>query len=199
MAHRTVSGVHRTPGPRASDRATLGNFQAALRYNSLDCPVCTGHVRWANGATVTCANGRLQKVNSCEQCAAELRAEKSEHTGRVRCGTGLSGATTGQGFQRSTRSKPQRACWRGTHRTVNSDCPVHHRPVQCAHRQQNQSTARKWLEVINTPQPPPSMASKFSEVHIQYKSNSIHSKTHSKDQILSKSPNQLNHLVTWER
>jgi hypothetical protein len=52
------------------------------------------------------------------------------------------------------------------------------------------------LEAINTPpQPPPSMASKFSEVHIQYKSNSIHSKTHSKDQILSKRPNQLNSLV----
>jgi hypothetical protein len=34
----------------------------------------------------------------------------------------------------------------------------------------------KWLEAINTPQPPPSMASKFSEVPIQYKSYSIHSK-----------------------
>jgi hypothetical protein len=46
------------------------------------------------------------------------------------------------------------------------------------------------------PQPPPSMASKFFEGPIQYKSNSIHSKTHSKDQILLKSQNQLNHLVT---
>jgi hypothetical protein len=54
------------------------------------------------------ANGRLPKVNSDEQCVAELRAEKSERTGHVQCGTGLSGATTGQGFQRSTRSKPQR-------------------------------------------------------------------------------------------
>jgi hypothetical protein len=56
------------------------------------------------------ANGRLQKwtfVNSAQQ--------KSECTGHVRCGTGLSGVATGQGFQRSTRSKPQRACWRGTH------------------------------------------------------------------------------------
>jgi hypothetical protein len=43
------------------------------------------------------------------------------------------------------------------------------------------------------------MASKFSEIPIQYKSNNIHSKTHSKDQILSKSQNQLNRLVTWER
>jgi hypothetical protein len=52
------------------------------------------------------ANGRLPKVNSGEQCAAELRAEKSEHTGHVRCGTGLSGAATGQRFQRSTTPNP---------------------------------------------------------------------------------------------
>jgi hypothetical protein len=49
------------------------------------------------------ANGRLPKVNSGEQCAAELRAEKSVH---VWCGTGLSDATTGQGFQWSTAPNP---------------------------------------------------------------------------------------------
>jgi hypothetical protein len=38
------------------------------------------------------ANGRLPKVNNCEQCTVEVRAAKSEHTGHVRCGTGLSGA-----------------------------------------------------------------------------------------------------------
>jgi hypothetical protein len=48
---------------------------------------------------------------------------------------------------------------------------------------------------INTPQPPPFKSSKFSELHIQYKSKSIHSKTHYKDQILSKVQNQLNCLV----
>jgi hypothetical protein len=92
----------------------------------------------------------------------------------------------------------QQACLRGMHRTVNSTCPVHHRTVRCAHRQQKQPTARKWLEAINPPppQPPPSMASKFYEAHIQYKSNSIHSKAHSRDQILSKPPNQFNSLVT---
>jgi hypothetical protein len=34
---------------------------------------------------------------------------------------------------------------------VNSVCPVHHQTVRCAHRQQKQPTARKWLEAINTP------------------------------------------------
>jgi hypothetical protein len=46
------------------------------------------------------------------------------------------------------------------------------------------------------PQPPPFKSSKFSELHNQYKSKSIHSKTHKKDQILSKPQNQLNCLVT---
>jgi hypothetical protein len=59
---------------------------------------------------LTSANDRLPKVNSGEQCTAEFRAEKSERTGHVRCGTRLSGATIGQGFQRSTLSKPQQTC-----------------------------------------------------------------------------------------
>jgi hypothetical protein len=46
------------------------------------------------------------------------------------------------------------------------------------------------------PQPPPFNPSKLSPLHIQYKRKSIHSKTQSKDQILSKPQNQLNRLVT---
>jgi hypothetical protein len=46
------------------------------------------------------------------------------------------------------------------------DCPV------CPSTAK-QPTARKWLEAINTPQPPPSMASKFSELHIHCKSKKI--------------------------
>jgi hypothetical protein len=55
------------------------------------------------------ANGRLPKVTNGEQCAAKLRAEKSGHTGHVRCGTGLSGAATGQRVPTVDSSKPQRA------------------------------------------------------------------------------------------
>jgi hypothetical protein len=147
VARRTVSGA---PGLRPSEPATLGNSLGALCYNSPDCLVCIGYVWWAIGATVTTRNGRLQKQTVKWTVRVGVRAEKSERTGHVRCGTGLSGSTTGQRLQRST--------------TVNSTCPVRHRTVRCAHRQQKQSIARKWLEAINTPQPPPSMASKFSEV-----------------------------------
>jgi hypothetical protein len=109
MAHRTVSDVH--PRPSSTKPTTLRFLWGALPYNSPDCPVCTGHVWWANGATTTSTNGRLPKVNSDEQCVTDFKVEKSERTR-------LSAATTWQGFQRSSRSKPQRTCWRGTHRTM---------------------------------------------------------------------------------
>jgi hypothetical protein len=118
-----------------NEHATLGNSLGALCYNSPNCPVCTGHVRWASGATVTTRQRSTAKVNSSEQCVAEVRAQKLEVTGHVQCGTGLFGAAIGQGFQRSSAPKPQWACWRGVHRTLNSACPVRHRTVRCAHCQ----------------------------------------------------------------
>jgi hypothetical protein len=135
-------------------------------------------------------NGRLQK----RTVQVRSQSRKSEHTVHVQCGTGLSDVATRQRVPTVNTLQTPTTCRRGAHRTVNSTCPVHHRTVRCAHRQQNQPTTKKWLEAINTPQPPPSMASKFYEVHIQCKSNSIHSKAHSKDQILSKPPNQLNSI-----
>jgi hypothetical protein len=191
MAHRTLSGA---PGQAPLDLATLGFLLGALRYNSADYPVCTGHVRWANGATTT-----WHQWSSAESEQWWIVCGRSQNREVRACGTGLSGATTGHSFQQSSRSKPQWACWRGAHRTVNSVCPVRHRTVRCAHRQQIQPMTRKWLEAINTPNHLLQWHPSFSKVPIQYKSNSIHSKTHSKDQILSKSQNQLNHLVTWER
>jgi hypothetical protein len=133
------------------------------------------------------------------QCKVRWQAAKLERTGHVRCATGLSGAPTSQRAPTVNRSKTQRCADVARTGQWTVPCPVHHRTVRCAHRQQKQPTARKWLEAINTPQPPPSMASKFSELHIHCKSKRLHSKTQSIDQILSKPPNQLNSLVTWER
>jgi hypothetical protein len=50
MAHRTVSGA---PVRATLEQLILGFLWGALCYNSLDCPVCIGHVRRANEATVT--------------------------------------------------------------------------------------------------------------------------------------------------
>jgi transposase InsO family protein len=52
--------------------------------------------------------------------------------------------------------------WRRT-----GQCPVAHRTVRCAHRQQSSPTTIWWLRAINTPQPPPHQASKHSEHCIQ--------------------------------
>jgi hypothetical protein len=95
-------------------------------------------------------------------------------------------------FQRSTAPNPNGVL---TRRAPNSEqCPV-----QCTTGLSgalSPATTRIVAGAINTPQPPLFKASKFSQVHIQYNSNSIYSKTHSKDQNLSKPSNQLNSLVT---
>jgi hypothetical protein len=104
VAHRTVSGA---PGRAALKPATLGFLHGTLCYNSPDCPVCTG----------TCpvcqrSNGNMAPTVDChsEQCKLEVRAEKSECTGHVWCGTRLSGETTGQTTSTTDCSKPQWVC-----------------------------------------------------------------------------------------
>jgi hypothetical protein len=107
--------------------------------------MCTGHVRWANGATVNCAQRSI--AMSDEQWTvrkSEVRAVKSE------C-TGLSGAARGQRTSTVNRSKPQWSTDVAGIRQWKVSCPVHHRTVRCAHRQQSQTTDRKWLKTINTP------------------------------------------------
>jgi hypothetical protein len=134
------------------------------------------------GATATSANGRLQ-VNS-EQCD----------------------------YARRSQSRRQK-----THRTVNSDCPVHHRTVRWPHMSELQrSNPNGWVTwlahrtvsggapdcpVRHTtaafpnghfggwgyiyPQPPTLQSIQVFSHCIQYKSSRLHSKTQTKDQILS--------------
>jgi hypothetical protein len=68
-AHRTLSGAQANSH---HELAALGFFPESLRYNSPECPVCTEHVRQANGATVNCAQWSTA-VNS-----AQCRSQKSE-------------------------------------------------------------------------------------------------------------------------
>jgi hypothetical protein len=97
-----------------------------------------------------------------------------------------------KGLQRSTAPNPNGVLtW---HAPDSEQCPV--RCTTGLSGAPSPTTTRIVVGAINTPKPPPFNPSKFSEVHIQYKSNSIHSKTHPKDQIPSKPQNQLNCLVT---
>ena len=112
--HRTVSGA---PRGHQLKLFALGNSRKPARYNSPDCPVCTGHVRCskAGGPRNSPASGsrgsRSAKIHRTVRCAPDcpvrqrsngsLRRQRSTLTanstcGRVRAedqrGTGLSGA-----------------------------------------------------------------------------------------------------------
>jgi hypothetical protein len=128
--------------------------EPALRYNSLDCRV---HQR-SNGSQ---RNGRLQrtpaKCYSVQTVHAEVRAA-------VR-GAHLSGATRRQSSNGRNRQNPNGWVTWLAHRTVGA-------PIDSSHPQR----LFWWLGAINTPQPPPLQPSKHSQLCIQYKSNTLHSK-----------------------
>jgi hypothetical protein len=152
----------------------------------------------------------------------------------VRCSTGLSGVPAEQWLLRAN-GRLQRAvnalqCAQKSeqsqkaHRTVNSDCPVHHRTVRwpsyqklqrlepngrvtwlahrtvrCAMRQQPPPTAPLVVGVINIPNHPPFMASKFSAFTPH--TRAIAFNTRHKQDIKSspKSKDHSNQIVTSER
>jgi hypothetical protein len=116
-----------------------------------------------------------------EQCRSQNYKVRMHRT--VRCATGLSGVARGERTSKVNRSKPQRSA--DVARTGLSDVPINNNDW-------NSGWGYKY------PQSPPFEPSKFLDLHIQYKSKSIHSKTQSKDQILFKPQNQLKCLETWD-
>jgi hypothetical protein len=125
----------RTPQLRVS--------QAQLSYNSLDCPVCHRTVRCSSGATTICVQ---RSTLQSQQCNSDVRVEG-------RRGTGLSGVTPDCPVPHEDKASNDRPAprpndkmtWRRT-----GHCPVAHRTVRCAHRQQPSPTATIWLVAINT-------------------------------------------------
>jgi hypothetical protein len=116
----------------------------------------------ASGVRANCANGRLQKLQeqwTVRDCARRVRAgarrSTGQWTGPVRCTTRLSGGPTCQSSNGQTLTVGWRG-WRTGH------CPVAHRTVRCALRQQPSPTTTLVVGAINTPQPPHFKASKFS-------------------------------------
>jgi hypothetical protein len=137
------------PATKRTSHSREFSRRAPLKFTGLSgvhrtCPVSqrsNGHyAQWST------AKANSEVNSACRSHSREVRAHRTcpvcHRT--VRC-------NYRKRLQRSTRSKPQWACWCGAHRTVNSTCPVRHRTVRCAHCQQTQPTARKWLEAINTP------------------------------------------------
>jgi hypothetical protein len=126
--------------------------------------------------------------------SAEIRSQSNKVRTHwtVRCATGQSDAEEFKGLQRSIA--PNTNSLLTWHAQDSEQCHV-----WCTTGLSgvtSTATTRIMVGAINTPQLPPFKLSKFSELHIQYKSKSIHSKTHPKDQIISKHQDQLNCLVT---
>jgi hypothetical protein len=188
MAHRTHCPVHTLVCPA---NWPLSGNQSAPRLKIVGLSGMHWNVRWAHGATVDSANGRLRSPVP-QSKASEVR-KQSVMIGR----TGLSSVPSDypvhhkdRRLQQSTAPNPTIG-WRGTHRPVNSRVSGAHRTVRCAHRQTEQPTARMLVGAINTPQPPPFKPSKLSTLNIQHKSKEYNPKTHSKPPILSKCHNQV--------
>jgi hypothetical protein len=100
--------------------------QAALRYNSPDCPVCQAEQRLpAQRSTAT----DTYVYYSARRSQSNRQRRTGQYIIPVRCGTGLSGATRRQ----SSNGRTLTVGWRGWR---IGQRPVAHRTVQCAHRQQ---------------------------------------------------------------
>jgi hypothetical protein len=131
--HRTVSGA---PGKSDSE---LASFGFPLRYNSPDMSGAHRTVRWASGATTT-----SRQRSTAGALNERQRAQKSEHA-RVAHRTAYRACPVHhRTARRAHKSELQRSEHNGlvtwlAHRTVSGgapDCPVAHRTVRCAMRQQ---------------------------------------------------------------
>jgi hypothetical protein len=120
IIHRTVRCAKEE---RPQELASFGKLQRLVRYNSPDCPVCTG----LSGATpeqrLVGANGYLRRIN-CARSARRSQARPCWHTGQqtvpVRCAPNTQ---AGPQVRSSNGQNPTAVMtWRG-HRT----CPVRHR------------------------------------------------------------------------
>jgi hypothetical protein len=160
--------------------------------------------------TVRCAkrsngrqrNGRLQRsadnVNNARTVRVESEQRQKTHWTinsaclvrhrTVRC-TKLSE------LQRSKPSDPNGWVTWLAHRTVSGGAPDY--PVCPSTSALHNGCFGGWG--YKYPQPPPFKESKFPAYCIQYKSSRLHSKTQTRDQILSKVQNHSKHLVTCER
>jgi hypothetical protein len=85
------------------------------------------------------------------------------------------------------------------HRTVNSNCLVHHRTVRCAIRQQPSPTSILVVGVINTPNHPPFIASKFLAFKPHTRALDFIQRHKQEIKSSPKSKDHSNQIVTSER
>jgi hypothetical protein len=123
-------------------------------------------------------------MNSTTQYHDRSQSSESEGHRTVRC---------------RKRTKLQQLGDVAAHRTLNSECPVAHRTVRCAHRQQPPQQLLWWLRAINTPNHHNSKHPRFLNITFNKRALAFTPRHNAKDQSLSKSQIHLKYLVTCER
>jgi hypothetical protein len=81
----------------------------------------------------------------------------------------------------------------------NRTCPVAHRTVRCAHRQQPPQRLPWWLRAINTPNHHHSKHLSFLKITFNTRALAFTPRHNTKDQILSESQIHSKHLVACKR
>jgi hypothetical protein len=162
IIHRTVrctpDSVQYPKGARPPELASLGISLQPLRYNSPDCPVCTG----LSGVPAEQRLFRRQRLPAAHLMRA-LRAQKSgapilaHRTMNRRCPvcTGHPGGPRSQKFQRSESNGSDDVAGAPAMSGV-------HRTVRCAIEQTASHRPLLVVGAINTPTTPTFIASKFS-------------------------------------
>ena len=162
IIHRTVrctpDSVRCAKGGRPQELASFGKLQRLVRYNSPDCPVCTG----LSGATPEQRLSPRQRLSAAHLMRA-LRAQKSEspmlahRTSNSTCPvcTGHPGGPTSQKLQRSESNGSDDVAG-------GTGLSGVHRTVRCAIEQTASQRPLLVVGAINTPTTPPFIASKFS-------------------------------------
>jgi hypothetical protein len=182
LCHRTVSGA---PWRINSNLPVSGIYgsRSAIIHRTVRCN--TGLSGVPAEQRLLHANGRLQMNNKSKQCAhvrAEVRADARRHTGQctviVQCTTGLSGGPT---CQSCNGQNPNGWVTWLAYRTVSGGAPA------CPVRHTTDSLPNVHFGGwgYKYPQPPTLQGIQVFSHCIQYKSPRLHSKTQTRDQILS--------------
>jgi hypothetical protein len=154
--------------------------------------VCHQTIQCAKRSNIYQRNGRQHSALTELQCTTVVRAGARDTPGSEQC---LSSTAPDYPVHQDVRAptveiiRTLTVGWRGW-RTGLSDAPIDSSPTP---------TVGLVVGAINTPNHHHFNASKFFSHCIQYKSSRLHSKTQTRDQILSQVQNHSKQLVTSER
>jgi hypothetical protein len=145
--HRTVSGVL---GPNRSNQPLSGFFQgrSAIIHWTSWCAIGHSGESAGNGyirATVDCKRGLTAWT---VRAGSERRVRGAPDSEQYMSGAAPDCLVPHEDKASNGRSAPNPNGWVTWRRT--GQCPVAHRTVRCAYRQQPSPTATRWLVAINT-------------------------------------------------